>query len=124
MGCVLRPVNVPQPWPHLKDLEKWPCNMLGQCYIIKEKTHNAKGTVMQDPEFGSEVGEHEFTLDDRRKVKDVIDRVLDEMGDNFTLNRMFTPYANIVHKMLTDPDIKQQIDDEAADYATELEGEE
>jgi len=46
----------------------------------------------------------EFTLDDRRKVKDMFDDILDEMGDCFTLDGMFAPYAEIVDKILTDLD--------------------
>lgn len=75
---------------------------------------------MQDSSFNALESMNEFTLDDRRKVKDVMDRILDEMGDNYTLGAMFTPYANIVHKILTDPDIEQQIDDETNDFMTEL----
>lgn len=76
---------------------------------------------MQYRDFNEETGKREFTLDDRRKIKDVFDRVLDEMGDSYELNGMFLPYANIVHKILTDNDITQQILDEAHEFMTELE---
>lgn len=75
---------------------------------------------MQYPDFDEEAGRREFSLDDRRKVKDVFDRVLDEMGDAHELKGMFVPYANIVHKILTDGDIAQQIQDEAHDFMLEL----
>lgn len=68
---------------------------------------------MQERDFDEETGAKEFNLDVRRQVKDVIDRVLDEMGDNFSLNEMFTPYANLVYRMLTDADITQQIEEHA-----------
>ena len=76
---------------------------------------------MQNSDFDHETGLREFTLDDRRKVKDVVDRILDEMGDNHTLDLMFTPYANIVHKILTDEDIARQIREEADDWISQLE---
>jgi hypothetical protein len=72
---------------------------------------------MQDAQYDKETGESEFGLNDRRKVMDVANRILDEMGDNHSLNTMFTPYANIVHKMLTDQDIEQKIrEDETGDF--------
>jgi uncharacterized membrane protein YheB (UPF0754 family) len=76
---------------------------------------------LQNSDFDHETGLREFTLDDRRKVKDVVDRILDEMGDNHTLDLMFAPYANIVHKILTDEDIALQIREEANDWISQLE---
>jgi hypothetical protein len=67
--------------------------------------------MTQKYDFDKEQGAVEFGRDDRIKVKEVLDRVLDEMGDNFTLDNMFAPYANIVHKVLTDRDIAASLAD-------------
>jgi len=67
-----------------------------------------KGTTMPG-QFNHLEGAREFALDDRRKVKEVLDDVLDEMGDSHELNNMFAPYAEVVHFILTDTRIKQNI---------------
>lgn len=72
-------------------------------------------------DFTPEEGNREFTSDDRRKVIDVFARIEDEMCDAYSLWEMFAPYANIVHKVLTNEDIRRQITEEAVDLHSELE---
>lgn len=64
-----------------------------------------------DVQLLGEPVKREFTYEDRKRVKDVLDCILDEMGDSYTLQAMFKPYAEIVQQALTDQRITESLAD-------------
>jgi hypothetical protein len=59
----------------------------------------------------NEGGTEAFTDQDRRRVRFVIEQVIDEMSDSSSFDGMFTPFAQIVKLALTDPQIAANLED-------------